>query len=278
MKFFQNSFWLGFLVSLALIFLYFILVMAFFAVREAQKIVKNKSKYDASLSMTANDAKFVGISIVVWLLFSPTLTLGLFEKSWSLALFDFIAVFLIILLWVYAVIRPYWILAVFEILIQFFKGWATSWRSVLSITPLLLVTILFSLFAGDMWALLGKMSSPELSALILLVYIPVFFAVFAKIDLTDLILHPQLANEENIVSRVFAIPYFRKLKKKELLSIEDQDDLVAALKWRDLSRAKELLAQRLEWRIQVWFLLLIVLTSAILWLSFFAVLLSVNRV
>lgn len=270
--FFQSTFWLGFLVSFTLIFIYLILVVSFFSVREIPKILKNKSKYNPALVMSEKDSKFTGTSIIVWLLFAPSLVLGFMEKSWLLAVSDTVVTFFVILLWVYVINNPYWILAVLEMLFQFFKGWATSWRSVLSITPLLLVTILFSLFSGDMWILLGKMSTSELSVLIFLVYIPVFFAMFARFDLTDLIVHSQLSNEENLVSCVFAIPYFRELKKVDFLSIEDQDDLLFALKWRDLTQSKEIVAKRLERRIQSWYLLLIMLTSAILWFSFFVVL------
>jgi hypothetical protein len=102
-------------------------------------------------------------------------------------------------------------------------------------------------------------------------YIPVFFAVFARIDLTDLISHPLLANSENLVDRVFSIPLIQKPKEDNLLSVEDRDDAIAILNWRNLNRTKELVAHQLERRIQWWYLLVTILACALLELSFLAI-------
>jgi len=213
-----------------------------------------------------------GYRAIVAFLIGPTILVGLYTLSWLSMLFTLIALFIVLLFsGTYLLSRGYLIRSIIEIVVQAFKGWALSWQAVLATMPLLLVAILLSLFSGDLWNLLGNISTAELTALIVFMYIPVFFAVFAKIDLTDLISHQQLINSENIVDRVFAIPLIRKSKEDSLLSIEDRDDAITILSWRKLNRTKELIGNQLESRIQTWYILVIIFTCVLLGFSFFLI-------
>ena len=271
-KLFGKSFWVGFFIPIILMAICLFVIITYIVFREFPKIIRSKGEYDAKSVAAYMDSKTLGTIIIVLFTIVTPAIVGIYLFAWMPVLIVF-GVLLVILAFSirFLLNRDYLILAIIEITIQAFKGWALSWQAVLATMPVLLVAILLSLFSGDLWSLLGKTTTPELTILITFMYIPVSFAVLVKIDLTDLISHQFLGNNEIVVDRVFSIPLIRKLKDKDLLSIEDRDDVIAALNWRDLDRSKELVADRLERRIRWWYLLVIILACVLLGLSFFII-------
>lgn len=270
-KLFGKSFWIGFFIPIVLAAICLFIIIAYLIFREFPKIIRSKGKYDAKSSLDI-EYKTLGTIIIVLFMIVTPVVVGIYLYAWTPALIVF-GTFIVVLVFsiTFLLNRDYLILAIIEIVVQALKGWAFSWQAVLATMPLLLVAILLSLFSGDLWSLLGRISTTELTVLIIFMYTPVFFAVFAKIDLTDLISHEHLADSQNIVDRVFSIPPIRKSKEENLLSIEDRDDAIMVLSWRNLDRTKELLAHQLERRIQWWYLLVIILACVLLELSFLAI-------
>ena len=267
-----KSFLFGITIPLIVLAIYFLLVIVYIIIRALVEIIRSRGKFDSNSINSYINADKLGAWAIVLFLIGPTIFVGVYTLSWLSMLVTFAALFLVLLFsGTYLLNRRYLIRSIIEIVVQAFKGWALSWQAVLATMPLLLVAILLSLFSGDLWSLLAKVSTTELTVLSVFMYIPVFFAVFARIDLTDLISHPLLANNENLVDRVFSIPLIQKSKENNLLSVEDRDDAIATLNWRSLNRAKELVAQQLERRIQWWYLLVIILACVLLELSFLAI-------
>lgn len=269
---FDRSFWVGLSIPILSMSVYFIVLIFFVFFREIAKLPKDKSKIDPNTFLTQREQRFLSTSIIAVLLFAPSIVLGIYAHSWIAALVLFVVIFVVILFsGIFLFSRDYWIVAIIEIITQFIKGWSVSWQAVLSTTPVLLVTILLSLFSGDMWDILSTMSVLELTLLIVVIYIPLFFAVFANIELSDLILQESIDTEEKLVDRAFSIKFIDKKKNRDLLSVEDRDDVIALLKRRDVGRTKTIVANDLKGRIQAWYILLIFLSSLLLGFGFFAI-------
>ncbi len=267
-----KSFVIGLTIPVIVFAVFLLLLITYMIVRALWEIISNREKFDSNSIDSYFNAEKLGGWVIVSFLIGPTILVGIYTSSWLSMLVTLVALLLVLLFsGTYLFSRGYLIRSFIEIVVQAFKGWALSWQAVLATMPLLLVAILLSLFSGDLWNLLAKVSTTELTVLSVFMYIPVFFAIFARIDLTDLISHPLLANSENIVDRVFSIPLIQKSKEDNFLSVEDRDDAIGVLNWRNLNRTKELVAQQLERRIQWWYLLAIILTCILLELSFLAI-------
>lgn len=267
---FGKSFWIGFLIPIILLILYFLLLVIYLIIRMIFGIIRSRGKYNSEMVMSYYSPKKFGNGVIVLFMGIAPIAAGLYISSWLSAIITFAALIIVMLLTgLFLVNRDYWLLAIVEIIGQIFKGWILSWQAVLATTPILLVAILLSLFSGDLWKLMGQISITELTVLVLFVNIPVLIAIFAKIDLTDLTSHHFLPAATDVVDRVFSIPLIRKWKEQDLLVIEDRDDAISHLRWRDLHHSKELIANQLKHRIQRWYLLVILLTSFLLGVSFF---------
>jgi len=158
--------------------------------------------------------------------------IGLLTKSLKTASFFIFGSFFITFIanWVF---RSSHIL--FDLFQQTVKGLVSSWLVVLKTIPILVITIFLSLFSEDVWVLTNALTWKSLIIISIALIIVILFTA-TKINkgwIRNQILS-YLDLPEKIVTRVFEFPSIIKLKQSGFVSIEDEENVLDFLKWREI--------------------------------------------
>jgi hypothetical protein len=156
-----------------------------------------------------------------------------------------------------------------DLIRQVIKGWLFSWQAVLKTIPVLVIAIFLSLFSGDIWNLIDSLGWLEISILSLTLLLIMAPAAKNKEEWLREQIAQSLFTAETIVQRVFALSDLQKLNKDGFVSIEDLEDSIRILEWRDTNDICSYLFTRLLKRINRRYLLAVALSTLLIGFSFF---------
>ncbi len=244
---FNKPFWTGFIIPIVtyiLVTLLSIILSSFVGLFFALRIlIKNRFKQIENLDtliVSQRRLTLLGGVFFILVVAVTSASLSIYMNSWlviPVLIFVFVIAFSINIL---LLSGTFIVKAIFDIL----------GKPILSTMPLLLITIILSIFSGDIWLLIGNMSRPNLILLTLILFVPLFLAILTvrRPDLSDFL--DAINSPADIVRQVFSLPVIQKLKKKQFICIEDEQEVTKYLAWRSIPEVKEIVFNKLQAQIK----------------------------
>ena len=282
---FSQSFWKGFLIPIAVFLLLMAMIFVFLALfiifKGLKLLFSNKKNLttkfeEINLQITellTNSSSTLGtILIVLSFIISPSI-LGLITNSWIAAGVSVVVFILCFIVLMILLSRHHWIRAAIDIFAQVLSSGASSFRTILATTPILLITVLMVLFSSDIWLLIESIKWVSLLAFSIVVILPIMLGVANTKNLAHLFTeHTNTLSSKEIVENIFKIPVINEIRKKELLCIEDEENLSLLLENRNTSYAQRRISEQTIKKVQGWYFLSILISSLLLEIGLFILL------
>ncbi|MBI5936039.1 MAG: hypothetical protein HY867_20230 [Chloroflexi bacterium] len=247
----HSSVFLAMLIPIMAIAMFIYGYFIFWLFGEIRRIVKNKKfVYREPTPFSEKEKEAFGGIVIFGIPILSVIGLFILTHSWVVIPVFLVGYTLITILTVIMIQIDFIIVDLFK---QISKGWLFSWQAVLKTVPILVVTILLSLFSGDMWKLINSMGWLELS----LIGTSLLFICLPGIASNRNWIREQITfsigSPEKITARVFAFQKIAKLQLNRFVSKEEIDDIKHQLQWRNIESVKKSIFLKLSKRIDLRF-------------------------
>ncbi|MFZ1240100.1 MAG: hypothetical protein WAV74_17850 [Anaerolineae bacterium] len=141
---------------------------------------------------------------------------------------------------------------------------------VATLTPILLIVVILSVFSSEVWQAVGSLPWPRVAdAAVLLILPTLIFVALSLSKITKPLLDRVFNGINTLSTDGKVVPFLRDKFNRHLISSEEWQRALNDLAWKDVSKLKAAVRPIVEGKIGRWLVLLLVLTSLTLLALFF---------